>query len=200
MVGTAGLIAGAVTFAAIVVLGLCFILPTKWRPVLLMPLAFYLAWQFIAWPMTGSERDEVRAAGVALLAADTAVGQWPADMKGREHSFKTGADARRAALAKVWVPWLVGQHVKEWEAGLAEFYDDPSYEPYDNNRFVVTDWRSTRQKIDRVQVVFRGHHEYRDSKTGEWSRSADGTEELTLRRIDGRWLIAHESVSDYNPS
>jgi hypothetical protein len=151
-------------------------------------------------PMEDPEHRDARRAAVRLLTVDAAARQMPSDLRERDRAFRSGAEDRRRLLASVWAPSALDQRVRETEAGWTHVLRDREYKPYSDNRYVVTDWREVKDVRAGVLVVVRGHMEYQDSATGRWHGSADGTELLTLTRVDGDWQLLREVLENYNPS
>lgn len=158
------------------------------------------AWFATHRDLSDEERNDVREAAVRLLTEDAAVGRMPHDLGDRARAFEAGADERREQLASVWAPSALDEHVRDWEDAWKQVLRDKDYRAYDDNRFVVMEWREARKAGDDVEVVVRGHMEYRFAKTGQWVSAADGTEHLTLTRVGGEWRLHEERVEDYNPS
>lgn len=154
----------------------------------------------LGWPISGADSEEARAAAVRLLTADVAVGQMPADLTDRKREFETGAPARREALSKIWFPLVARYQARNWEEGLRSVVNDRWYRAYVDNKYVVTDWRSIRRVPGGFLVVFRGHMNYRDAKSGEWGGSQAATEHLIITRVAGDWRLMSEFITDYNPS
>ncbi|MCX6400568.1 MAG: hypothetical protein NTX33_11635 [Propionibacteriales bacterium] len=159
-----------------------------------------IAWTATHRGMTDEEQGEAREAAVELLTRNGAAGRMPSDLTERAHAFKTEANARRDLLATVWAPSVLDEVVSELEAAWRPVLRDRGYLAYSDNRFVVTKWHEAKQVRQGVQVVMRGHMEYKDAASGQWHGSADGTEHLTLTSVEDEWRLLDERVEDYNPS
>lgn len=146
------------------------------------------------------ESSDAREAAVRLLTVDASAGRMPSDVRERQRTYESGTADRRGLLATVWAPSALEQRVQDWEAGWASVVGDPSYLAYSDNRYVVTDWREVTRVPGGVRVVVRGHMEYQYSANRQWGASADGTQVLTLTRVDGDWRLVGEVVKNYNPS
>ena len=142
-----------------------------------------------------SAADQIAAIEVEtshLLAADVALGRLLADTT-RWNSVIRNLELER--IDAVWEPTKAAQRLAELRDALTLVVDDTSYYPYDDNRFVVSQWQSVEIAGNRAHVLLIGRDEYRLGSE-PWQVDQDAQWEVDLVNIpDVGWRLQDRSAA-----
>jgi hypothetical protein len=136
-----------------------------------------------------SDVAAVKAAIPRLIETDTAVGRLPLRLSDRRPAFASPAEAsRRAACVEAaWSPSRTAAALEEWETAIEEFVDDPSYQSYSANRFVVQQWQGVTVTSRSAFAKVLGYEEYR-TEAG-WVADEPAQWQISLVRSSGTWRL-----------
>jgi hypothetical protein len=95
--------------------------------------------------------------------------------------------ARRAVLAHVLDPSVSGAETAEIEAAIATVAADPSYQAYQDNKFVVDQWQGVRINGDSALAVLLAHDTYLVGHS--WKIDPVKQFQIEFRRAGKDWKI-----------
>ena len=104
-----------------------------------------------------------------LLRDDAAAGRLTTGELADQSQLQSedAVEGREQLTEKVWAPSEVAGQSATLEEGIDLVADDPTYEPYVSNKFVVESWQGVR--VDGIQsyAQLAGHQEYKN-EDGSW--------------------------------
>jgi hypothetical protein len=137
--------------------------------------------------------EDVKSAVPSLIAADTEVGRLTFDSANNPSDplSSEAAEQRLEQLEEIWVADQVGEEAEAWDAGLEIVSEDPQYEPYVDNTFVVTSWVGVQIDGNTAHAVLLGHQEL-SPITGETRVAVDEQYQVGLERVSSsaNWQLA----------